>query len=165
MRLLTERISSYPTMVYPDEKIVQTLAGNGFYYDDETRLSKCYECEGIDEIHREGCFIPRFNRMMTDKEESTDYSVLSQRISTFRDGWKGYYGCETNWDRRNDYVSSPDEIACAGFIYDGTADHLRCPFCSIVVRFSTHKRISIAEHRKLNPFCSFVNNTIENFEK
>lgn len=181
MHLLVDRISSYPATVYPDEIVIKNLAENGFYYNYDTRLPICYECEGVDEIHREGCFIPQFKRLMNDlknckissleKKDSTDvinneeipsYRLLRERMSTFQDGWKGYYGCEMTWDDKNDYISSPDEIACAGFIYNGT--NLECPSCSTIVRFSTHKRISIAEHRKLNPNCTFVKNIIENFE-
>lgn len=179
MHLLGDRISSYPTTVYPDKSLVNSLARSGFYYDYDRRLPICYECQGVDEFHREGCFIPHFQRLLSDSnacsslenksltdnnkdEKELKYKSLRERLSTFQDGWKGYFGCEENWDYENDYISTPDEIACAGFFYNGT--NLECPYCLTIVRFSTHKRISIAEHRKLNPNCTFVKNTIQNFE-
>lgn len=168
MRLKSERISSYPTTIYRNEEIVDALAHNGFYYEETKRLPTCYECGGIEEIHKDGCFIPRFNRLMEtlkETEETPNYTLLNARLFTFKDGWEGYCGCEMNWDEENDYISSPDEIAAAGFFFTGMADHLKCPFCSIIVRFSTHKKINITQHRKLNPYCSFVNNSIENFDK
>lgn len=153
MRWLRDRISSYPTTIFPDKEIVSRLASRGFYYDYDARLPTCYECEGVDEIHREECFIPRLNRLIWDLENNANnYRSLYERILTFRDGWQS--------NDTEERFSSPDEIACAGFLFTGHLDNLRCPFCSMIVRFSTHQQLSITEHRKLNPNCTFVKNTV-----
>ena len=149
MRLKSERALSYPAMIYPDKEYVSSLASRGFYYNDYIRLPMCYDCEGLDEIHEEKCFIPTLNRIITDlRDVKTNFTDkdLFYRISTFQDGWKSING----------KVSCPIEIACAGFCYTGRMDFLQCPFCSIIISFSSLENISLTEHRKLNPNCKFV---------
>lgn len=142
MRFKSERIDSYPTMIFPDRNYIVDLASNGFYYDFDSRNLICYECQGIDGIHEFECFIPQLNRIINDYYVEND---LKYRLISFRDGWK------TN----ETFITSPVDLALIGLYYVGDST-LCCMYCDMYIRISSLIDISMADHRRLNPHCTFV---------
>ena len=153
MELYSSRVATYPSEHF-QQKIIGTLANHGFYYDDEARVSRCYQCGitfRINSIitHAKECPIPRQLRMQDTLSglrirPNSSSSSFAGRLWSFQNGWQ-YLG-----------RVSPDEIAWAGFRFMGSGDSLECPFCKIIVRHSAYPAISIADHRRLNPHCPYV---------
>lgn len=148
-----KRVATYPGEHFK-ERTIRVLAHQGFYYDDETRVSKCYQCgntlrSNVILTHNDGCSHPRHLRMQAtflNISPGTDFNSSSfiGRLLSFSKGWKclGEIG--------------PDEIACAGFRFTGRGDILQCPFCQIIVHHTSYPTISISDHRQLNIHCPFV---------
>ena len=150
----SSRVATYPSE-YFDKTIIRTLALNGFYYDDYARVSRCYECgitllTNIIIIHNTGCPLRRQLRMretiwnLDIRPNAVVDSSFIGRLFSFKEGWQcvGEVG--------------PDEIAWAGFRFTGHGDYLECPFCDIVIHYSSYPSISLSYHRQLNWHCPFV---------
>ena len=77
------------------------------------------------------------------KPKYIQYLSLAERLATFN-----------TWPKQMN--PKPEELAQAGFFYEGVSDTCCCFYCGVIVHNWEIKDRAIEEHRKWQPSCDFI---------